>query len=347
MEEESVSNEPVVSKVEVDEVAKSVVEEAAEGEKKRNVRYLASIYPGFKTDKSLPKDFGEAVIKLEATLGYPVWVIIQNERPGQPWSDIDEPLYNRFFNVRSHIARGKPVGLLIDSPGGDARAAYKIARLFQRRATEFSVLIPKYAKSAATLIALAANKIIMGEDAELGPLDVQMFDFEREEYGSALNAVQSLERINAFSLTTIDQLTPLLMRRTNRKLDVLMPLVMNYVVSFVRPLLEKIDTVDYTKKSRELKVAEEYAFRLMKCNYREEDARRIAQHLVDRYPTHGFVIDREEAEKVVEDGSGYYGLGANVEGASEEVAACLDNIVKFVDRLTVIGRIVEVEDEPR
>src|ERR1022692_2149925 len=59
---------------------------------------------------------------------------------------------------------------------------------------------------------------------------------------------------------------------------------------------EKIDTVDYTKKSRELKVAQEYAVRLMQKNYHQKEAKQIAAHLVEQYPTHGFVIDREEAE---------------------------------------------------
>src|SRR3954467_14174828 len=64
---------------------------------------------------------------------------------------------------------------------------------------------------------------------------------------------------------------------------------------FLRPLLEKIDTLDYTRKSRELKVAEEYAIRLMRPTYKAVKAKRVARQLVEKYPTHGFVIDSYEA----------------------------------------------------
>ena len=78
----------------------------------------------------------------------------------------------------------------------------------------------------------------------MGPLDVQMRDRDREEYGSALDAVQSLERLNAFSLAAIDQLMIMMVERTGKRMDTLLPLVFNYATSFVRPLLDKIDTVD-------------------------------------------------------------------------------------------------------
>jgi hypothetical protein len=332
-----VSDIPVVTNQEVNEVAKAVVETAAP--KKR--KFYASIHPG--PDREIDSVFASSVLNLEKCLGCPVWVIIQNDKTS--WGNITPALYNGFFEARKEIEENKPVAILIDSPGGSAAHAFKIARLFQRRASDVKAVIPKYAKSAATLLALGASSLILGEDAELGPLDVQMFDFEREEFGSALNAVQSLERINAFSLATIDQMTPLLMTRTNRKLDTLLPIIMNYTVNFVRPLLEKIDTVDFTKKSRELKVAEEYAYRLMRPNYGHEAALRVAQHLVDHYPTHGFAIDAEEAKTLVPQDTTFYGLGLRIPDVPKETNACLDTLMPFMDRLTIAGRIKERTDE--
>jgi len=134
-------------------------------------------------------------------------------------------------------------------------------------------------------------------------------------------------------------MTPLLMRRTSRKLDMLLPQVLNYTVSFVRPLLEKIDTVDFTKKSRELKVAEEYAFRLLRLNYPHDTAKRIARALVDQYPTHGFVIDRDESKSFNRGMN--YGLGLTIEDTTPQIQSCIDNIVPFLDQLTIIGHILE------
>jgi len=47
--------------------------------------------------------------------------------------------------------------------------------------------VPRYAKSAATLLALGADRILLGKFAEIGPLDAQFDDPEREYRLSALD----------------------------------------------------------------------------------------------------------------------------------------------------------------
>ncbi len=113
-------------------------------------------------------------------------------------------LYHGFLEKKADIALKDRVGLLIRSPGGQINWAYKIVRLFQRRTEEFFTIVPFYAKSAATLIALGGKQIIMGSEAELGPLDVQLWNEETEEYSSALDAVQAFERLNSYALTAFD-----------------------------------------------------------------------------------------------------------------------------------------------
>lgn len=69
------------------------------------------------------------------------------------------------------------IDLIIHSPGGDGNTAEKIVdmcRAYVKDGGEFRVIIPNKAKSAATLIALGADKIVMGYSSELGPIDAQM-----------------------------------------------------------------------------------------------------------------------------------------------------------------------------
>lgn len=305
--------------------------------------YYASIYPG----KEEPVDpaIASLVKKLEKLLEIPVWLLIQDTTNNrQDFGDIDYAVLSAFRKCCKNIEFKKPVALLIDSPGGNAHCAYQIVRLFQRRANRFTVIVPRYAKSAATLMALAASDLVMGRDAELGPLDVQMFDPEKEEMGSALNAVQSLERLNAFSMAAIDQLMPLLLRRTGRKVDTILPLVLDYVVNFVKPLSEKIDAVDYTKKSRELKVAEQYAMRLMKKEYGWAKAGDAARALVEKFPTHGFVIDRDEAaslESMTPGEKDFFGLGLRIKNR-DDVDDVLDELVPLLDDTILIGQLREM-----
>lgn len=65
--------------------------------------------------------------------------------------------------------------LIINSPGGDGNVAEKIITMCRQRFTKsFKVIVPNFAKSAATMIALGSDKILMGYLAELGPIDPQL-----------------------------------------------------------------------------------------------------------------------------------------------------------------------------
>lgn len=69
------------------------------------------------------------------------------------------------------------IDLIIHSPGGDGNTAEKIVdmcRAYVKAEGKFRVIIPNKAKSAATLIALGADKIVMGYSSELGPIDAQI-----------------------------------------------------------------------------------------------------------------------------------------------------------------------------
>jgi len=61
--------------------------------------------------------------------------------------------------------------LFLHSPGGFLDSAYKITRICKEYSKEFNVIVPLAAKSAATVICLGANEIIMTVFAELGPID--------------------------------------------------------------------------------------------------------------------------------------------------------------------------------
>lgn len=64
--------------------------------------------------------------------------------------------------------------LLISGPGGNVSAAARAADLVRRSARHLGVLVPHRARSAATLLALAADEIIVGSAGDLGPLDAVM-----------------------------------------------------------------------------------------------------------------------------------------------------------------------------
>ncbi|KXB98457.1 MAG: hypothetical protein AA908_03490 [Chlorobi bacterium NICIL-2] len=72
---------------------------------------------------------------------------------------------------------GRDIDLVLHTPGGLVIAALQIARAIQRRKGRTRVIVPHYAMSGGTLIALAADEIIMSKNAVLGPIDPQLGEF--------------------------------------------------------------------------------------------------------------------------------------------------------------------------
>jgi hypothetical protein len=64
--------------------------------------------------------------------------------------------------------------LILESPGGDGTQVEKLVSLCRSQCERFRVIVPNEAKSAATLISLAADEIVMGPSSELGPIDAQI-----------------------------------------------------------------------------------------------------------------------------------------------------------------------------
>lgn len=296
-------------------------------------RYVSELsHPG-DPPPALPTEFAEAVLQLEKLLGMPVWLFIQNGAEHDLCSHIED----MFFGHRHALPQGKPIALLIESPGGDAACAYRISKLLQRRCGSFTAIVVNWAKSAATLLALGASEIILGERGQLGPLDVQVYDPSREEQNSALNETQALERLHAAGLEALVNTLYVLRQaippgRTPRKrYEALLPHALKFVAESMRPIYEKVDVVQYTARLRDLKVAEEYAVRLLSPKYHPRVAEQLARCLVERYPDHAFVIDFDEAKD----------LGLNVKEPTLEQSEQLDKILLHITDVNAFGRVVE------
>jgi hypothetical protein len=80
-----------------------------------------------------------------------------------------------FTEMLHNVTENTPIDLMLNTGGGDVDACDKLVHLILSRVgnQQFRVIIPDLAKSAGTLMALAANKIIMSDASELGMIDPQ------------------------------------------------------------------------------------------------------------------------------------------------------------------------------
>src|SRR4051812_17548173 len=70
-----------------------------------------------------------------------------------------------------------PIDLVLHTPGGLVLASLQIARAIQAHKGKVTVFVPHYAMSGGSLIALAADEIVMSSHAVLGPVDPQLGEY--------------------------------------------------------------------------------------------------------------------------------------------------------------------------
>lgn len=91
------------------------------------------------------------------------------------WGQILPGIKPFFFEAVEDVDPCAPLDLMIISPGGSGEVALSMARGCQGSRTDFRVIVPDRAASAATLLALAADKIVMSDMSTLGPIDPQLY----------------------------------------------------------------------------------------------------------------------------------------------------------------------------
>ena len=68
---------------------------------------------------------------------------------------------------------GRDLDIILHSPGGSAEAAESLVEYLRHRFDDIRVFIPVAAMSAATMLALSADRLVMGQHSQLGPIDPQ------------------------------------------------------------------------------------------------------------------------------------------------------------------------------
>lgn len=240
--------------------------------------------------------FLEKIKNLEERRKSRIFFFIENED-----DHICYPQREFLYSKKDEFKDIEKLEVLLHSGGGHADCAYHIAKLFRNHCKELNVIVVSEAKSAATLMCLVADQIHMGERAELGPLDVQITDpIEKGlDQFSPLDEFKSMEFLREYALELLDYYAIALVRRGGMSVKEAYHEAMPAVSSTVEPLYQKIEPSKIGSYRRSLAVGEEYAKRLLKlAGNSESSAKKIAEQFVWKYPSHDFIIDREEAADI-------------------------------------------------
>jgi hypothetical protein len=99
------------------------------------------------------------------------------------------------FNDQIENLDGTAIDLILETPGGSGEIAEEIVRRIREKFESFAVVIPGWAKSAGTIIAMGADEILMGPDSALGPIDAQItWQGKQFSAGALLEAFDKIKK---------------------------------------------------------------------------------------------------------------------------------------------------------
>ena len=180
----------------------------------------------------------ELIEKIQERRKSHVITYILCDRPNAEGS-ISQDAVGEMYRLLSELKPlgGKPLDLFLFAHRGDTTVPWPMVGMIREMFDFFNVMVPHKAHGAATMIALGADTIVMGERGELSPIEVvvpgRFFSGERgEEYreGNVEDAkalmslmenfgrVREKQRIDAF-LRTLDRINPLLLGRMQRLVE--------------------------------------------------------------------------------------------------------------------------------
>lgn len=190
--------------------------------------------------------------------------------------------------------------LVLVTYGGLAGPAYRISRLMQDLFNPFTILISGPCKSAGTLLATGAHKIVFfPHSGELGPLDVQLY--KRDEIGERRSGLVTSSAIDSLGQHAYELFSHFMLQTKLRgsglvRFRTATDIAAAVATGLFGKIYEKIDPDTLGEEHRDTLVAVEYARRL--CDRGGNIDFDGINRLVYEYPSHDFVIDYAEAASI-------------------------------------------------
>ncbi|MFA6521583.1 MAG: hypothetical protein WCT53_04325 [Candidatus Gracilibacteria bacterium] len=217
-----------------------------------------------------------------------------------------------FYDHLKKIGKQQKIDLFLYTRGGDLDSVWPLINLIKNFCAEFNVLIPYRAHSAGTLIALGANKIVMGKMAQLSPIDPStqnLFNPSLDQNNlAAPKKPISVEDVIAYMSLVKDQFTlrgeGVLSEAFHTLAKEIHPLALGNVHRVYKQIRKLADSILQLRGI---------------ASQSKEERNKIIDTLTVEFYSHSHAINYAEATKL---------LGAQTESADEEMDNLLWNLLE-------------------
>jgi len=190
-----------------------------------------------------------------------------------------------FYNILKKIKKVENLDIFLYSRGGNIVTPWRLVNLLREYSNKLSVLIPFRAHSAATLIALGADEIIMGPLGELSPIDPSIM--------TPFNPRSDLTKNKPIPISVEDLINYFDLAREELEIN-----EQSNLVEIFKKLVDKIDPIALGRVYRTYIQIREMASRLMELSKYDNAKERnnIVELLTKKLYSHEYIVARREAK---------------------------------------------------
>ncbi|MFH0903716.1 MAG: hypothetical protein V1854_00820 [Methanobacteriota archaeon] len=266
----------------------------------------------------------ELIEKIQKSRGSKVLVYFTGDRkpiPSQIAEDAVLLLYNHLLALQSLEPITEKIDLFLYTRGGDVSVPWRVVTMIREFCNEYSVLIPYKTHSAGTMIALGADKIVMGIKAELSPIDPTLMRAVNKE-ASAPPSEISVEDVSSY--------ISFMRERANITDQSALAQVVSQLANHLTPLT--LGSVN--RQYSHIRLVARKLLMSRKEKIEEGRAGTIIEALTEKMYSHGHAIGRGEAKE----------LGLPVEKPEEDLELLIWNLYKEYEQLLQLNEPIDAED---
>lgn len=197
------------------------------------------------------------------------------------YTPLDDSILVPLYKQLKAIGHTQKIDLLLNSYGGAVDTPYKLVMLIREFCEEFGVIVPLAAKSAASMVVLGADEVVMGPISELGPIDPLVKHPIYKDLWVPVQAIRHcLEYLQRMIASSPD------------------PELATFIIN---PVLNKLDPWLIGDYEKSLKASHQYAEALLSRYMLKESSAQVSavtHALTEGYFSHGYPIGRREAKEL-------------------------------------------------
>jgi hypothetical protein len=232
----------------------------------------------------------ETIKKIEQKRGSKVITYVTSDRQGPVNARVAMDIIPIISNQLRKIGKQEKIDLVLYSAGGDTMVPWRLVSMIREYCDKFSVIIPYKAHSAATMISLGADEILMSDMSELSPIDPST--------ANVFNPIDPQNPQNRIPISVEEVMSyfDLAKNKFGIKSDEELTKIFNKFVE-ANPSIHPLALGNVNRTHNLIKILAKRLLKSHKEAMKEDEIEKIIEFLTEKLYSHQYYIGRKEAKE--------------------------------------------------